>query len=114
MNSVNGTFTVNGTATGTDSEKSFTISSVVNEKDATNHYVDSNGFKTTTESFTSSTSNTTDDDTVKYYNFSTSGNTAVTNEEHERNLNDDKHTIRYIEPQFIGQVIREFQQIVSY
>ena len=114
LNSVNGTFTVNGTASGTDSEMSFTISSVVNEKDATNHYVDSNGFKTTTESFTSSTSNTTDDDTVKYYNFSTSGNTAVTNEEHERNLNDDKHTIRYIEPQFIGQVIREFQQIVSY
>ena len=41
------------------------------------------------------------------------GNAVVTNEEHERNLNEDKHLIRYIEPAFIGRVVDEFVNLVS-
>ena len=42
LNSVQGTFTNDSTVTGVDSNKSFTVSSVVREQDAVNHYLDSN------------------------------------------------------------------------
>ena len=90
LNSVEGTFTVDGTATGSDSEKSFTISAVHAEKDATHHYTNSNGFKTTVAT----------------------GNTPVSNEEYERTVNDDKFEIRYIQPAYVNRVIREFKQLV--
>lgn len=112
LNDVKGTFTVNSTATGADSEKSFTISSVVDEKDATHHYTDANGFKTTVESYTSDSSNTTDADSQKTYNFSSSGNSAVSNETYELSLNEDKSTIRYIQPRYVERIIREFQDLV--
>ena len=38
LNSVEGTFTASGTATGADSEKSFTISSVVSEQNVIHHH----------------------------------------------------------------------------
>ena len=90
LNSVSGTFTTNSTATGADSEKSFTISSVVDEQNAIHHYTDSNSFKTTVAT----------------------GNTAVTNLDYERELNEDKHLIRYIEPAFIGRVVDEFMELM--
>ena len=90
LNSVIGTFTADSTATGADSEKSFTISSVVNEEDVVHHYTNSNNFNTTVAT----------------------GNTAVTNLDYERTLNEDKHTIRYIEPAYVGRVVREFSELV--
>ena len=90
LNSVIGIFTADSTATGADSGKSFTISSVVNEEDAVHHYTDSNSFKTTVST----------------------GNTAVTNLDYEREINEDKHEIRYIEPQYAQRVINEFKQLV--
>ena len=44
--------------------------------------------------------------------YSSSNNTAVTNLEHERNLNEEKFLIRYIEPAFIGQVVDEFMDLM--
>ena len=90
MNSVQGTFTNGSTVTGVDSNKSFTVSSVVREQDVVNHYLDSNNLKTTSSTDT----------------------TPVSNEEHERNINEDKHLIRYIEPQYAGRVVREFKKLV--
>ena len=90
VNSVSGVFTANGTASGADSEKSFTISSVQNEQDAVHHYEDSNNIKTTVST----------------------NNTTVTNIEYERDINEDKHVIRYIEPQFISRITREFAELV--
>ena len=90
LNSVSGTFTANSTATGADSEKSFTISSVVDEQNATHHYTDSNSFKTTVST----------------------GNTVVTNLDYEREINEDKHEIRYIEPRYAPQVVQEFNELV--
>ncbi len=90
LNSVSGTFTNGGTVTGSDSEKSFTISSVVNESDAVNHYTDSDNLKTTVEG----------------------SNTPVSNIEHERVLNDEKHVIRYIQPRYIDRVISEFKSLI--
>ena len=90
LNSVQGTFTNGSTVTGVDSNKSFTVSSVVREQDVVNHYLDSNNLKTTSSTDT----------------------TPVSNEEHERNINEDKHLIRYIEPQYAGRVVREFKKLV--
>ena len=70
--------------------KSFTISSVAGEQDTVHHYTNSNNFNTTIAT----------------------GNTAVTNLDYERTLNEDKHTIRYIEPSYIGRVVREFSELV--
>ena len=90
LNSVNGIFTSGGTVTGADSEKSFTISSVQDEQDAAHHYLDSNNFRTTVST----------------------NNTVVTNLEYERALNEDKFEIRYIQPAYIGRVVREFKSLV--
>ena len=90
LNSVTGIFTNGGTATGADSGKSFTISSVVDEKDAVHHYTDSNDFRTTVST----------------------DNTVVTNERYELDLNEDKHLIRYIEPHYVSRVTREFKNLV--
>ena len=90
LNSVTGIFTNGGTATGADSGKSFTISSVVDEKDAAHHYTDSNDFRTTVST----------------------DNTVVTNEKYELSVNEDKHLIRYIEPHYVSRVTREFKNLV--
>ena len=114
--SVTDTFTAASTVTGASSEKSFTISSVQNERDAINHYLDSNDKKVTFESYTSTASNTnvTSDESadLKYYNYSTANNTAVTNYRHELNLNEEKHLIRYIPGQYVERVVREFVSLV--
>ena len=119
LNDVQGIFTEGISVVGANSGKSFILSSVQNERDAVNHYVDSNNQKTTVESYTSDASNTPFEggDTARdqdsgYYNFSTTNNTLVTNLEYERDLNEDRHLIRYIEPQYISRVIKEFREIV--
>ena len=90
LNSVKGTFTNGSTATGEDSEKIFTISSVVDESDVVNHYTDSDNLKTTVAD----------------------SNTPVSNLEYERTINDEKHIIRYIKPGNIESVVNEFRSLV--
>ena len=89
LNSVSGTFT-NGTVVGTESTKSFTVTSVVREQDAAHHYIDSNDLLTTIDT----------------------NNTAISNLKYERDLNEEKHIIRYIEPKYVGSVIKEFKELV--
>jgi len=89
LNSVGGTFTT-GTVVGSDSSKSFTVTSVADEKDVVHHYTDSNGLRTTVST----------------------SNTPVSNEEYERDINEDKFSIRIIEPRYIDKVVTEFNRLV--
>jgi hypothetical protein len=66
------------------------VTSVQNERDAVNHYTDSNELKTTVST----------------------GNSVVTNETYERTINEEKFMIRYIEPKYIARIIKEFVDIV--
>ena len=70
--------------------KSFVLSSVADEKDVVNHYIDSNELKTTVEA----------------------QNTPVSNEKYERDLNEEQYLIRYIEPKYIGDVVSEFKEMI--
>ena len=89
LNDVQGVFQVNETVTGSQSTKSFTLSSVRNFSDSPHHYVNSDGNKTTSET-----------------------TTMVTNSEYEQTLNDSKRNIRYIKVDFIPQLLREFKSMI--
>ena len=89
LNDVQGTFQDNETVTGSQSTKSFTISSVRNFSDSPHHYVNSDGNKTTSET-----------------------TTMVTNSEYEQTLNDSKRNIRYIKTDFVPQLLREFKSMI--
>lgn len=89
LNDVQGTFQINETVTGSQSTKSFTLSSVRNFSDSPHHYVNSDGNKTTSET-----------------------TTMVTNSEYEQTLNDSKRNIRYIKVDFIPQLLREFKSMI--
>ena len=90
INSRSGSIESGVVVTGEKSSKSFTISSVVAEKDTVKHYLDSNNLRT----------------------LSSSGNTPVSFEEHERSENEDKTLIRYVQPKYINQVVKEFIELV--
>jgi len=120
VNDVQGYFTEGSSAVGANSGKEFIISSIQNEEDAVHHYLDSNNQKTTVESYTSDASNTPFEggDTAAnegtgYYNYSTTNNTLVTNLDYERDLNEDRHLIRYIEPRYIGTIVKEFKELIG-
>ena len=89
LNDVQGVLQVNETVTGSQSSKSFTLSSVRNFSDSPHHYVNSDGNKTTSET-----------------------STMVTNSEYEQTLNDSKRNIRYIKVDFIPQLLREFKSMI--
>ena len=89
LNDVQGVFQVNETVTGSQSSKSFTLSSVRNFSDSPHHYVNSDGNKTTSET-----------------------TTMVTNREYEQTLNDSKRNIRYIKTDFVPQLLREFKSMI--
>ena len=89
LNDVQGTFQINETVTGSQSSKSFTLSSVRNFSDSPHHYVNSDGNKTTSET-----------------------TTMVTNSEYEQTLNDSKRNIRYIKTDFVPQLLREFKSMI--
>ena len=89
LNDVQGVFQVNETVTGSQSSKSFTLSSVRNFSDSPHHYVNSDGNKTTSET-----------------------TTMVTNSEYKQTLNDSKRNIRYIKVDFIPQLLREFKSMI--
>lgn len=90
LNSIDGTFTTGNTVVGADSEKSFSPSAVQPEKSAVHHYTDSNDLRTTVST----------------------GNTSVSNEEYERDLNEERHLIRYIQPQYVNRVVKEFIELI--
>ena len=89
LNDVQGVFQDGETVTGSQSTKSFTISSVRNFSDSPHHYVNSDGNKTTSET-----------------------TTMVTNSEYEQTLNDSKRNIRYIKTDFVPQLLREFKSMI--
>ena len=89
LNDVQGTFQINETVTGSQSTKSFIISSVRNFSDSPHHYVNSDGNKTTSET-----------------------TTMVTNRDYEQTLNDSKRSIKYIKTSMIPQLLREFKSMI--
>ncbi len=89
LNDVQGVFQVNETVTGSQSSKSFTLSSVRNFSDSPHHYINSDGNKTTSET-----------------------STMVTNREYEQTLNDSKRDIRYIKVDYVPQLLREFKSMI--
>jgi hypothetical protein len=80
------------TITGNISGRSFTLASTSKHRDAVHHYLETSGV---------------------WSNLDNPTNTVVTNEEHERNLNEEKRRIKIIEPRYIRQVVREFESIMS-
>ena len=89
LNDIQGQFQAGETVTGSNSTKSFIISSVRNFSDSPHHYVNSDGNKTTLET-----------------------TTMVTNSEYEQTFNDSKRSIRYIKVDFIPQLLREFKSMI--
>ena len=89
LNDIQGQFQAGETVTGSNSTKSFIISSVRNFSDSPHHYVNSDGNKTTLET-----------------------TTMVTNSEYEQTFNDSKRSIRYIKVDFVPQLLREFKSMI--
>ena len=89
LNDVQGVFQDNETVTGSQSTKSFIISSVRNFSDSPHHYVNSDGNKTTSET-----------------------TTMVTNRDYEQTFNDSKRSIKYIKTSMIPQLLREFKSMI--
>ena len=90
LNDIQGSFQVGETVTGSNSSKSFIISSVRNFSDSPHHYEDSEGNKTTISN----------------------GNTPVSNHDYEQTLNDSKRSIKYIKGEFVSQLLREFKSFI--
>ena len=150
-------FTAGATVTGASSEKSFTISSVKNERDAINHYttmitsivngvvssstnvvlnapnslievgqtVTGAGISGSTAvsaingtALTLASAHTITDNTVLSFGTSdirttvSTNNVAVTNEEYELDLNEEKHIIQYIPAGYAARVVRDFSSLV--
>lgn len=89
LNDVQGIFQDGETVTGSQSTKSFIISSVRNFSDSPHHYVNSDGNKTTSET-----------------------TTMVTNRDYEQTFNDSKRSIKYIKTSMIPQLLREFKSMI--
>ena len=90
LNDIQGQFVVGETVTGSNSSKSFVISSVRNFSDSPHHYEDSEGNKTTISE----------------------GNTAVSNFDYEQVFNDEKRNIKYIKQDVLPDLLREFQSFI--
>ena len=90
LNDIEGQFQVGETVTGSNSSKSFIISSVRNFSDSPHHYEDSEGNKTTISE----------------------GNTAVSNFDYEQVFNDSKRNIKYIKQDVLPDLLREFQSFI--
>ena len=89
LNDIQGVFQAGETVTGSQSSKSFIISSVRNFSDSPHHYINSDGNKTSSET-----------------------TTMVTNSEYEQTLNDSKRDIRYIKVDYVPQLLREFKSMI--
>lgn len=86
------TFSIGDIVTGSSSSKSLTVSSVLTPSDAPNHYKNSDGIKRTD---------------------SAEGYTAVTNFEVEQEENEKKRTIKIIKPNYIRQIVSQFERVIS-
>ena len=118
--SVVDTFTIGASAVGVNSGKSFIISSVQNERDAVNHYLDDVityeiAYEINPEDPTwpdgSEKLVEIEGEEIMKHTFRTTestNNTAVTNYRHELNLNEERHLIQYIPSHYIAGVVREF------
>lgn len=91
LNDIEGNFTLNETVTGSQSSKSFTLSSVRDFKDSPHHYENSEGLKTSVST----------------------GNTLVSNHDYEVDFNENKRNIRYIKVQYVDQLLREFKSMIK-
>lgn len=91
LNDIEGNFTLNETVTGSQSSKSFTLSSVRDFKDSPHHYENSEGLKTSVST----------------------GNTLVSNHDYEVDFNENKRTIRYIKAEYVEQLLREFKSMIK-
>ena len=91
LNDIQGNFTINETVTGSQSSKSFTLSSVRDFKDSPHHYENSEGLKTSVST----------------------GNTLVSNHDYEVDFNENKRSIRYIQGDYIPQLLREFKSMIK-
>lgn len=91
LNDIEGNFTLNETVTGSQSSKSFTLSSVRDFKDSPHHYENSEGLKTSVST----------------------GNTLVSNHDYEVDFNENKRTIRYIKAKYVDQLLREFKSMIK-
>ena len=91
LNDIEGNFTLNETVTGSQSDKSFTLSSVRDFKDSPHHYENSEGLKTSVST----------------------GNTLVSNHDYEVDFNENKRTIRYIKAEYVEQLLREFKSMIK-
>ena len=91
LNDIQGNFTLNETVTGSQSSKSFTLSSVRDFKDSPHHYENSEGLKTSVST----------------------GNTLVSNHDYEVDFNENKRSIRYIQGDYIPQLLREFKSMIK-
>ena len=122
--SVVDTFTIGASAVGVNSGKSFIISSVQNERDAVNHYLDDVityeiAYEINPEDPTwpdgSEKFVEIEGEEIMKHTFRTTestNNTAVTNYRHELNLNEERHLIRYISGTYVNKVVREFVSLV--
>ena len=90
LNDIQGQFIVGETVTGSNSSKSFVISSVRNFSDSPHHYEDSEGNKTTISE----------------------GNTAISNFDYEQKFNDDKRNIKYIKIEYLNNILSEFKKFI--
>ena len=90
LNDIQGQFVVGETVTGSNSSKSFVISSVRNFSDSPHHYEDSEGNKTTISE----------------------GNTPVSNFDYEQTFNDEKRNIKYIKNDVLPDLLREFKSFI--
>tara|TARA_B100001245_G_scaffold231634_1_gene212733 strand:- start:227 stop:937 length:711 start_codon:yes stop_codon:yes gene_type:complete len=88
---VGGTWLANQTITGIVSGKSFTLQSVVNEIDGTSYYEDVDGIKK---------------------NYSDTGFSSVSFSTQEYDDNEEKRKIKVIRPEYIRQVVSEFEKIM--
>lgn len=87
----NSTFNASETITGAVSSKSFTTTSVQDARDGVCYYENDNGLRT---------------------NVPTAGFTSVTFYEKEVNENEEKRSIKIINPSLMGRVIDEFERLV--
>ncbi len=90
LNDIEGNFTINETVTGSQSDKSFTLSSVRNFSDSPHHYETPEGLKTSVITV----------------------NTIVYNHDYEVNFNENKRYIKYIKPRYVEQLLREFKSMI--
>tara|TARA_B100000902_G_scaffold205360_1_gene195800 strand:- start:5286 stop:5996 length:711 start_codon:yes stop_codon:yes gene_type:complete len=87
-----GNFVANELITGSVSGKTFTPTSVVNQRDGVKYYKNSDGLRRNTE---------------------LSGYTSVSFYDDEFELNEEKRIIKFIRPELIGSIVQRFSEVMT-